>query len=64
MGESSRRNLWKRSRRSTCEGGTSKLPSHIHQDTKQCYKIGYPERKHKEMVKPVEGNNENVCHNM
>ena len=26
MGESSRRNLWKRNRRSTCEGGNSKLP--------------------------------------
>jgi hypothetical protein len=35
MGESSRRNLWKRNRRSTCEGGKAKLLSNIQQDTKK-----------------------------
>ena len=44
MDESSRRNLWKRNRRSTCERGNSKLSRHLQQDTKERYKKGYPER--------------------
>jgi len=35
MGESSRRNMWKRNRRSTCEEGNSKLLCIIQQDTKK-----------------------------
>jgi hypothetical protein len=38
MGESSRGNLWKRNSRPTFEGGSSKSPHHIQQDTEQCYK--------------------------
>jgi len=38
MGESSRRNLWKRNRRSTCEEGNSKLLRNIQKDTKKRYK--------------------------
>ena len=34
MSESSGRNLWKRNRRSTCEGGNSKLLRKIQQNTK------------------------------
>jgi len=49
MGESSRRNLWKRNRRSTWEGGNSKLLCNIQQDTKKRNKKRYPERKHKKM---------------
>ena len=40
MGESSRRNLWKRNCRSTSEGGNSKRPRHIEQDTKERYNKG------------------------
>jgi len=38
MGESSRRDIWKRNRRSTCEGDNSKPLSNIQQDTKKRYK--------------------------
>jgi hypothetical protein len=38
MGERSRRNLWQRNSRPTCEGGNSKPPHHIQQDTEKCYK--------------------------
>jgi len=38
MSESSRRNLWKRNRRSTCERGNSKLLRNIKQNTKKRYK--------------------------
>ena len=58
MGESSRRNLWKRNRRSTSERGISKLPRHTQHDTKECYIKEYPERKHKKMAKPIGGNKE------
>ena len=44
MDISSRRNFWKRNRRSHCEGDTSKLPRHIQQNTKEHHKKGYPER--------------------
>ena len=58
MGESSRQNLWKRNRRSTCERGNSKPLRNMQQDTKKRYKKGYPESKHKKMAEPVGGNNE------
>ena len=38
MGKSSRRDVWKRNRRSTCEGGNSKLLRNIQKDTKKRYK--------------------------
>jgi len=38
MGESSSRDIWKRNRRSTCEGGNSKPLRNIQQDTKKRYK--------------------------
>jgi hypothetical protein len=41
--------------RSTCEGGNSKL---LQQNFKKCHKKGYPERKRKEMVTSMGGNNE------
>jgi len=38
MSESSRRDIWKRHRRSTCEGGNSKLLCNVQQDVKKRYK--------------------------
>ena len=58
MGESSRRNLWKRNRRLTCEGGNSKLLRNIQQDAKKRYKKEYTEREHKKMAKSMGGNHE------
>ena len=59
MGESSRRNSRKGNRRSTSEGGNSKLLCNIQQDNKMRYiKKGHPERKHKKMGKSMGGNNE------
>ena len=52
-------NLWKRDRRSTCEGGNSKLIRNIQQDIKNRYKKNIRgEKKHKKMAKPMGGNNE------
>ena len=62
MGEGSRRNLGKRNRRSTCEGGNTKLLGGIQQDTKKHYKKEYPDRKHKKMAKSIGGNNEKGDH--
>ena len=56
--ESSGRNLWKRNRRSTCEGGNSKPLRNMQQDIKRHYKKGYQERMHKKMTTPVGRNNE------
>jgi len=42
MGESSRRDMWKRNRRSTCEGGNAKPLRNIQQDTKKRYEKGDP----------------------
>ena len=58
MGKSSRWNLWKQNRRSTSEGGNTKLLRNIQQGTKKHYKKGYPERKHKKMAKSIGGKNE------
>ena len=51
-------NLWKRNRRSTCEGGNSKLLRNTQRDTEKRYKKGYAEIKHKKMAKAMGGNNE------
>ena len=58
MGESSRQNLRKQNRRSTCKGDNSKLLRNIQQDTKKCFKKWYLERKHNKMAKSLGGNSE------
>ena len=57
MGESSRRDIWKRNRRSTCEGGNAKLLRNIQQDTEKRYKKGDPGRKYKKMAESMGGTN-------
>ena len=57
MGESSRRNIWKRNRRSTWKGDNSKPQRNIQQDTKKRYKKGDPGRKYKKMAESMGGNN-------
>jgi len=56
MGESSRRDIWKRNHRSTCEGGNSKPLRNIEQDTKKRYKKGDPGRKYEKMAESMRGN--------
>jgi hypothetical protein len=63
MGESSRRDRWKRNRRSTCEGDNSKPLCNIQQDTKKHYKKGDPGRKYNKMAKSMEGNNKRTISN-
>jgi len=55
MGESTRWDIWKRKRRSTCEGGNSKLLRNIQQDTKKRYKKGDSGRKYKKMAESMGG---------
>jgi len=57
MGKSSGRDIWKRIGRSTCEGGNSKQPRNIQQDTKKRHKKRIPGKKNKKMAKSMGGNN-------
>jgi hypothetical protein len=57
MGESTRRDMWKQNRRSTCEGWNSKPLRDIQQDTKKPYEKGDPGRKHKKITELMGGNN-------
>ena len=58
MGERLRRDIWKRNRRSTCEGGNSKPLRNITAGyQKKRYKKGDPGRKYKKMAESMGGNN-------